>query len=436
MSELNKSRQQTLFQQQYVSLLGGDIPAALMLSQLVYWYMPDKNGKTRQRVRKGIYFWIAKSWQHWKEELGLSRAQSRHCIDKLVGLGLIEKKRYRFDGTPMIHVRFPWVKPGEVLHGIPTAIELQKVISASLGGLQPNGSNDHPIDSPPPFESTPMNSPLASRSQSITENTSETTTEIVESESKGSASLPIPSPIQIGVEKKTVGEEKKTVGEEKQDSSVTLYSAIQQDNPIGSETAPSSGWMKSGKPLPKKLMPKPGDKHLQEIFSGGNNQPAKAEIPIPTSAMSGVLGSYWKVRLDELEPGKYHAPVTKPGYGMLAHLGKYLGDKAGAAIDFVLRNWETFKWQALDNAGEKRHPPKVPNIGFLLQYHATAVNMLLAESESKVKNKAPSVPQPETVQQSGTEWTAKMAQMMQSAKPIKTTVAEFEKMIAELESQD
>jgi hypothetical protein len=142
------------------------------------------------------------------------------------------------------------------------------------------------------------------------------------------------------------------------------------------------GWMNAGKPLPKKLLPVPENKKLQALFSGESKEQDKGNIPIPTSAKAGPLGSYWVARLDQLDQHNYHPPVKGDKHGMLGHLGKYVGDKAGQVIDIALRRWDTFKWRALNDAGIKSYPPDKPQIWFLVKHHASAVNMLHEEWRS------------------------------------------------------
>jgi len=39
-----------------------DVNATLIMSQIHYWYMPDKNGKSKLRVKKYGQFWLSKSY--------------------------------------------------------------------------------------------------------------------------------------------------------------------------------------------------------------------------------------------------------------------------------------------------------------------------------------------------------------------------------------
>jgi hypothetical protein len=98
------------FDPEYITLLDGDVTAALLLNQIVFWYRVSPHtvtpGKPKLRVRKegGIY-WLSKSHKEWRAELHLTRQQSRRAIAKLKAKGIIETKTYRFKNAPTVHVR-------------------------------------------------------------------------------------------------------------------------------------------------------------------------------------------------------------------------------------------------------------------------------------------------------------------------------------------
>lgn len=79
----------------FVSLLDGDIIAALLLSQIVYW--SDKSKR-----KDG---WFYKSYAEWKEELGLTQYRVKRAADALEENGLIETKVKRADGAPTVHYK-------------------------------------------------------------------------------------------------------------------------------------------------------------------------------------------------------------------------------------------------------------------------------------------------------------------------------------------
>src|SRR5690606_34995070 len=83
----------------------GDLLAGLLLSQIIYWYLPNKSGDSKLRVKKEGHYWIAKSHDEWYEEIRFSRRNFDTAIKKLVQLNLIQKQIFRFSGTPTIHIR-------------------------------------------------------------------------------------------------------------------------------------------------------------------------------------------------------------------------------------------------------------------------------------------------------------------------------------------
>lgn len=107
MSNQDKSKHNTIaFQTDYVPLLNGDVLAALMLSQIYFWYRPsEKTGNSKLRVYKDGKWWLAKSNKDWLTETGMEASGSRRCITVLERLGVIEVGKFRFNGSPVLHVR-------------------------------------------------------------------------------------------------------------------------------------------------------------------------------------------------------------------------------------------------------------------------------------------------------------------------------------------
>lgn len=82
-----------------------DFVAGCILSQIFYWFTPDKNGKSKLRVKKNDGYWLAKSRTDWEKEICISPKQYDRAIKILKNMGLIETKLYKFNGAPMVHVR-------------------------------------------------------------------------------------------------------------------------------------------------------------------------------------------------------------------------------------------------------------------------------------------------------------------------------------------
>ena len=112
-----------------MELLDGNAAAALMLSQIVYWYRPSKDGKPKLRVLHDGMWWIAKSYVDWRGEVGLTLEQARHCVRYLVGRKIIETKIFKFDGSPTMHLRLVAAHGSQMLKSLPTLEELGGVKS-------------------------------------------------------------------------------------------------------------------------------------------------------------------------------------------------------------------------------------------------------------------------------------------------------------------
>jgi hypothetical protein len=85
--------------------IAGDVRAGLVLSELVYWYLPSKSGETKLRVQHNGYYWIAIRRYEWWERTRMSPRQSDTDINKLIKMGVIEKGRWKFYGNVTVHVR-------------------------------------------------------------------------------------------------------------------------------------------------------------------------------------------------------------------------------------------------------------------------------------------------------------------------------------------
>lgn len=83
----------------------GDLIAGTLLSQIMYWFNPDKNGKRRVRIYKDGSFWLAKKRDDWYSEIRISPKQYDRAIKILVDMGLVEVKRFKFNGDPITHIR-------------------------------------------------------------------------------------------------------------------------------------------------------------------------------------------------------------------------------------------------------------------------------------------------------------------------------------------
>lgn len=85
--------------------IAGDLIAGVLLSQIVYWHLPSKQGESKLRVMKDGHLWLAKGREDWWDECRITPKQFDRAITLLVSKGVVVKRLFRFGGSPMIHIR-------------------------------------------------------------------------------------------------------------------------------------------------------------------------------------------------------------------------------------------------------------------------------------------------------------------------------------------
>lgn len=85
--------------------MAGDLAAGVMLSEIVYWHLPSAKGNSRLRAEHEGYLWIATRRYEWWERCRLSPDQADYALRKLVKRGLVEKRLFKFNGQPTVHIR-------------------------------------------------------------------------------------------------------------------------------------------------------------------------------------------------------------------------------------------------------------------------------------------------------------------------------------------
>jgi hypothetical protein len=83
-----------------------DLVAGILLSQIVYWHLPSqRSGQPKLKVQKDGKLWLAKGRGDWWNECRITPKQFDRAINLLAEKGIVEKKAFKFDGSPTIHVR-------------------------------------------------------------------------------------------------------------------------------------------------------------------------------------------------------------------------------------------------------------------------------------------------------------------------------------------
>ena len=88
--------------------LAEDLVAGVMLSQILFWNVPNKSGRSKLRVYKEGEFWLVKSTADWWKEARITLKQAKRAIRILKEKNLIITSIHRFNGSPTTHIRVNW----------------------------------------------------------------------------------------------------------------------------------------------------------------------------------------------------------------------------------------------------------------------------------------------------------------------------------------
>jgi hypothetical protein len=104
-SEESSLREQVTVRMVYVDITG-DLISGILLSQIVYWHIPSREtGKPKLKVFKEGHLWLAKERSDWWTEIRITDRQYDRAIKILIEKELVEVKKFKFNGMPMIHIR-------------------------------------------------------------------------------------------------------------------------------------------------------------------------------------------------------------------------------------------------------------------------------------------------------------------------------------------
>ena len=121
----NTSNKTIAFKTIYVDITN-DLIAGLLLSQIMYWFLPNQEGNTKLRVERDGRFWLCKSRSEWYNEIRISEKQYDRASNILLNLKIIDVETFKFGGTPKLHIALNY----DVLIGLLNA-ELKKYSSNS-----------------------------------------------------------------------------------------------------------------------------------------------------------------------------------------------------------------------------------------------------------------------------------------------------------------
>jgi hypothetical protein len=156
--------------------IGGDLVTGLVLSQIVYWHLPARSGKSRLRVVRNGQKWLVKKRNDWWDEVRVTAKQVDRALKVLRGKGLITTAIHRFDGNPTTHVAVDWQAfldaVGQIVEPVLTEAGSQSI---------PTGKKE-----------------VGNKVTSLTKTTTETTSEISNYSNRHSASRQNDKPDDLG----------------------------------------------------------------------------------------------------------------------------------------------------------------------------------------------------------------------------------------------
>ena len=88
--------------------IAGDLVTGIILSQIIYWHLTDRNGRERLRVEHDGFQWLAKTREDWWDECRVTPRQVDRAIGILVKKSLVVKDVFKFNNSPTLHVRLNW----------------------------------------------------------------------------------------------------------------------------------------------------------------------------------------------------------------------------------------------------------------------------------------------------------------------------------------
>jgi hypothetical protein len=85
--------------------IAGDLVAGTLLSQILYWFAPDKEGKSKLRIIRDGHYWLVKERKDWTDEIRITVRQADRALKDLEKKNLIIKKIHKFGTGTAAYIR-------------------------------------------------------------------------------------------------------------------------------------------------------------------------------------------------------------------------------------------------------------------------------------------------------------------------------------------
>lgn len=323
--------QSILLRREYVVITAA-LSSAILLSQLVYWFKPAKNGKPKLTIIREGRYWLAKTKDEWHRECGLTPRGYRTAIAELTESGVVETRLWKFGGRPVTHywldverldALIQFHDPGFVDDGADIAEWAQSIVSLCH-------------DQPCHFDT--LDSGVSSHSyytETTAENTAETTG-TVQLAAQG-IQAGVPSDEHEGVQDMT-----KVVGAAK--------------------------------------------------FAGKTAADVLAKAKGSSMAAQGdTLIIRWKKEYSGVY-GEFFGTPTAADVGKLGRIGKAVGvEKALEIVSWAVRDWQKYAARVRDQKGLAGVPER-PVIGFLLMHYGVALEAMTEKASDIVVSTPSNLP--------------------------------------------
>lgn len=93
----------------YVDVADGDLPAGVLLSQIIYWFLPSREtGAHKTTVEFDGQRWLVKSRHEWWDECRLTPKTFDRAIELLRDAGLVQTCIAKWSNKPTLHLALQW----------------------------------------------------------------------------------------------------------------------------------------------------------------------------------------------------------------------------------------------------------------------------------------------------------------------------------------
>ncbi|AUB44571.1 Periplasmic protein TonB, links inner and outer membranes (plasmid) [Nostoc flagelliforme CCNUN1] len=124
----------------YVDVTGGDLIAGILLSQIIYWHLPNEQGQPRLKIERDGEKWLAKKREDWWDECRITPKQFDSAIKLLESKNLIKTARYKFGNAPTKHIRIDW---DNFLSALTQVIQAPSLAPEHIKTLVASGENEN-----------------------------------------------------------------------------------------------------------------------------------------------------------------------------------------------------------------------------------------------------------------------------------------------------